>query len=913
MLKRIILVVASLILSSAISIRADDIGLLSLTSQAQVERAEAILGQAYGKVSGKFIVVVSEETRRSLARAGMHPEIVLPGADVSDACLVLRPCARPEVSGVDIDRFGRTVDLGQGIRLAQMSRVAASTLSATTEYKAIPLSDNPVGFHFNPPTVSLPGWRQEQYPVDTVADLVQLDSVYAYCTRLEDYYTRYIGTDSINAARDWMVQKFLDWGYTDISTPEFAVQTNLCYNVHVVKPGYAEPDRVIVIGAHYDATTYPQSLPPWECAPGADDNASGTAAVLEAARILADIPLRKTVVFIPFSAEEQGLVGSGLAARNFQAAGTDIEMMYNLDMIGYIEGPSFDLQLLGGRNEVYRDLTAAAAARLTPLTVSIVPVYALSDHYPFYQRGYDIVYAHERVQTPGYHTVNDVSSLLTFTFMTEAVRMSLASVAIVAESPSAPAVSLIDVGDGQALELQWSGCRPEYTYTVYHGDSPGVYTDSAVVAGGACSYVWSGLAEGVPAYFAVAAVTADGYRSLGAVEYSETPLVFPRSPRSPMAESDSALIELSWMENTEVDFAYYNVYRQITGLGSFVLYRSPVAETTMVDTSVMGQIEYSYRITAVDLDGNESAPSEIVSAFAGTFDGGVVIVDAFSEENQYIPDQAAQVAFFDTIMADLPYGLVVLEEISDTLSRSQVGQYSSLIWIDDDPGRKTIDVNTDVLAWYAGYSTNMLVSGYWTIQSWSDSPVPVDHMLYQDFMVSGYTYWGTPDFVGAFGQNGWPSVQIDPIRGLTEWPNIPALQVRPGATVIYTYDSFMDLDFEGEPVGVAYDGPTGKRIALSFPIYYLTPSSSRALMSKVIEYFGEEFVPVDNGDIDGDGRVDIGDLTLMIDYMFMSKLPLSDPNAADIDSDCVIDIGDLTMMIAYLFIGGVDLLPGCVE
>ncbi|HUV31179.1 MAG TPA: M20/M25/M40 family metallo-hydrolase [Acidobacteriota bacterium] len=800
-----------------------------------------------------------------------------------------------------------------------MSRVAASTLAMTTAYKVIALQDNPVFFHFKPPTVASPAWRLDGYPVDTLAGYVLEDSVQAYDTILENFYTRHIRTDSIHRARDWMVQKFLDWGYTDVTTPSFPATDYYdpydsvpCYNVKVVKPGYAEPDRIIVIGAHYDATTYYQDVPPWVHAPGADDNASGTAAVLEAARVLADVPLRKTVVFIPFSAEEGGLHGSSKEARDYRAAGSNVEVMMNYDMIGF-SAYSSDFELQGGDNLVYRDVTAAAAVRVTDLNPLFYEISGGSDHYAFWEQGYDIVCGSEPTFTPGFHTENDNSSLLDFEYMTEAVRMATVSAAIIAESPSQPITALVDAGDGQSLNIDWLNCQPDVSYVVYRGESPGVYTDSVEVGTGVCSYVWTGLAEGIRSYFFVSGTADNGYPTLSAVEVSEVPLLYPRAPQGPVATTDSAVVDLSWAENAEADFAYYNVYRRIAQVGDFTLYKSEVTDPSLADTSVVGHVQYSYRITAVDLDGYESAPSEVVSAYAATFDGGPVIVDAFSKENQYIPDQVAQVAFFDTIMADLPYDLVVLEEISDALNRSQAGQYSSLIWIDDDPGRKTIDLSSDALTWYAGYSGNMLISGYWTIQSWSASPVPVDHTLYQDFMISGYTYWGSPDYVGAFGQNGWPSIQMDPSRGLMEWPNIPALQVRPGATVIYTYDSFMDLDFEGEPVGVAYDGPTGKRIALSFPMYYLTPASSQALMSKVIEYFGEAFVPADNGDLNGDQVVDIGDLTLMIDYLFISMQPLSDPNTADINSDCVIDIGDLTTLIAYLFISEIELLPGCVE
>src|SRR5256712_1156451 len=94
-------------------------------------------------------------------------------------------------------------------------------------------------------------------------------------------------------------------------------------NVIAFKPGTISPQEVLVVGAHLD------TVPP---SPGANDNASGVAAVLEVARLLAEVPTARTVHFVAFGAEELGLVGSSYYVANRTLAVTG---MVNLDMVGH--------------------------------------------------------------------------------------------------------------------------------------------------------------------------------------------------------------------------------------------------------------------------------------------------------------------------------------------------------------------------------------------------------------------------------------------------------------------------------------------------------------------------------------------------------------------------------------------------
>lgn len=98
-------------------------------------------------------------------------------------------------------------------------------------------------------------------------------------------------------------------------------------NVAVEMPATEPSEQTIVIGAHYDSV---------KGSPGADDNASGTYAVIELARRISDMPLRRmNVVFVWFDQEEVGLVGSKIFAANWKASGLALHSMHNIDMIGF--------------------------------------------------------------------------------------------------------------------------------------------------------------------------------------------------------------------------------------------------------------------------------------------------------------------------------------------------------------------------------------------------------------------------------------------------------------------------------------------------------------------------------------------------------------------------------------------------
>ncbi len=266
--------------------------------------------------------------------------------------------------------------------------------------------------------------------VQSMADAVEIPRMHDEARYLQNLGTRRSDTQGAREAQEYLVQRFLDFGYVDVETHTFI--PGYSDNVVVVKPGVVDPERIVVLGGHYD------SISRTAAAPGADDNASGTVGVLEAARILAPYDLGKTVCFIAWSGEEQGLLGSAFWTARAAAGGLQVEAYLNLDMLGYLEGPP-DLDIISNwESQWLRDLCFEAI----PLYVPDLPVrdgfllWGSSDHASFWAHGFPAVHFFEdsRSYSPYIHTSADVIglSLNSFEFMQKNVQAALAVTAVLA-------------------------------------------------------------------------------------------------------------------------------------------------------------------------------------------------------------------------------------------------------------------------------------------------------------------------------------------------------------------------------------------------------------------------------------------------------------------------------------------------
>ncbi len=156
-------------------------------------------------------------------------------------------------------------------------------------------------------------------------------------------------------------------------------------------PGVGDTDETIVVGAHHDhlgrmRSAFDRSDRTPRIHNGADDNASGTAAVIELAHALAHGPgLRRNVLFVTFSAEEMGLLGSRHFVEQVGAAVKQIRAVVNFDMIGRFDQGKFRVFGTTSGAEL-ADVVRQAAEKVEVEYRAPEGVSGSSDHYPFYQR-----------------------------------------------------------------------------------------------------------------------------------------------------------------------------------------------------------------------------------------------------------------------------------------------------------------------------------------------------------------------------------------------------------------------------------------------------------------------------------------------------------------------------------------------
>ncbi len=367
---------------------------------------------------------------------------------------------------------------------------------------------------------------------------------------------------AISAANGGRLQVTLD-SYKQAPRRRVAVETEIV-NVVATLPG-RDPGRIVLVSGHYDSI--PSDVNDARSdAPGANDDASGTAAVLELAQVMAGHEFDATIVFVAFAGEEQGLLGSTHFARAARAEGQRIEAMLTNDIVGNTQGgsgvrdnrtvrvfsegmPAPDsplaarLRAVGGENDspsrqLARYIEETARAYLLDFEARLVfrsdRYLRGGDHMPFLAEGYPAVRLTEpneaytrqhqdpRASKDG-EEFGDIPARVDFPYVAQVARVNAAAVASLALAPPAPGDVAIETARLENdTTLSWSASLAGDVagYEVVWRDTTAPRWERARFVGDVKRVTLPGLSKD-NYHFGVRAVDRDGHRS---------PVSFPLPP-----------------------------------------------------------------------------------------------------------------------------------------------------------------------------------------------------------------------------------------------------------------------------------------------------------------------------------------------------------------------------------------------
>ncbi|MCX6150060.1 MAG: M28 family peptidase [Ignavibacteriales bacterium] len=253
-------------------------------------------------------------------------------------------------------------------------------------------------------------------------------------TKLQSFKTRHSLSDSIQSAKNYLIQQLVSYGYSPV-TFEFNYSGRILSNVIATIQGISNPEKIIVIGGHYDSTS-----PDISNSPGADDNGTGVSTILEAARIFKYYQFGYTIKFIFFAAEEQGLIGSERWVQNYVVPkNLNIILMMNLDMIGsdkafnnksiYCERDEDNIPSSNNvTSAAYTDTLASFITNYTNLTPEISFAWG-SDYISFADAGYIITGMFERNMSSHYHKRTDLLEFIDTAYYFQTSKGAIAAMA----------------------------------------------------------------------------------------------------------------------------------------------------------------------------------------------------------------------------------------------------------------------------------------------------------------------------------------------------------------------------------------------------------------------------------------------------------------------------------------------------
>jgi len=475
--------------------------------------------------------------------------------------------------------------------------------------------------------------------VQEIVDLVDVPLALAHWTALSQsptWTTRHSSSQGCVDAATYVHGLFASYGL-DAEFQDYS--TTYADNIVGTLTGSINPDQVYIVVGHLD------DLPSSGPAPGADDNASGTAMVTAAAEVMSGYCFDSTVRFLAVTGEEQGLHGSDHYADDAASRGENIMAVLNGDMIGW-EGDGnptledLDINYNAGSQWLAQAMATAATDYATGLTINAIncPSMTYSDHAPFWSNGYSAVcgitdnegFCGEGGNYPYYHQSSDTIANCGSggpAFEAAAIRTYVATVVHLAQPiarvPSDPTGVTAQPNGANRIDLSWTPQASGVDVRIHR--APGSCADpgpAALIGETAGSSFFDTTASGgVPYAYTVTAVAAGSCASATAVCVDATttgactePPVFAGADAVTNAAASNCQLTVGWSPPDQVWCGgpiSYNVYRSATpSFTPSTLNRvaNAIVATSFIDFDVISGETAHYIVRAVDqAHGNEDA------------------------------------------------------------------------------------------------------------------------------------------------------------------------------------------------------------------------------------------------------------------------------------------------------------------
>ena len=682
-------------------------------------------------------------------------------------------------------------------------------------------------------------------PDSLVRNLVQAinaDSIKMYITGLQNMGTRYAYSRNKDRVINWIKQKYLNMGFTDVALDTFYTDGFLQTNIVATLPG-KNKNEVCIIGGHYDSISNDSNYD--SLAPGADDNASGASIALELARVLMQkkyVP-ECTIKFINFDTEELGLYGSEFFAKNFYKTGLNLKLMINADMISYSKRFPDSANVAINyykQSEYWSHLSKQMFLWYTKLNaIDGEQNSEYSDSYSFWKNGYQTVYFSEDEFSPYYHSKKDTVGNYNMPYCAEIMKGACALLINACQMPGpVQNFTLSDVGDGKSVLATWKKATSSdfISYKVYVGYEANKY-DSTFTTADTVLTIQPNLKSNT-VFIAVSVLSKSGIES----SLSEKSTLITSSPFAPnifVRDINKHDIEFYlYNYNKPVLFAGNNVYRADSLNGEYVKINSAfILDSVYIDKTAKPGRYYYYRAKTFYSSGAESEYSNVEKARLATLDRGIGIFITAKDGDGNIDNPSLQQLqdFFAQSLSGFSATLQKLDNSSVTIS--DIGAYSSVVWYNmGDYDSHTLFYSKEIIEKYLKLGGKLILSStYPTIKFDYNEFYPDKYEYNQgnfvfDYFKIGSRYYNslnTPFFKGAAATAaGYSSLQVDTAKILPAYngqlADIETFAPNSLGKTIYSFTSIDDsCSLNGHGVGVEYMGNDYKTILLSFPLYYM--------------------------------------------------------------------------------------------